>query len=177
VHLAGGTFGDYESGKMYLTDKYLIFAKGNKNPAERWEIEIPINSIVIEQWGVSAESRRKNIVGGSTAVTSNVSFGGGMIQEAGKKHRLLIPYIDENGILQEPVFGISSFKGKTIRIWAAELYKLMVKRKQTMDENLGIYGSHQDEKVYVRPLDILKVRLAKWEITKAEYEELRKMVD
>jgi hypothetical protein len=37
VHLAGGTFGDYESGKMYLTDKYLIFAKGNKKPAERWE--------------------------------------------------------------------------------------------------------------------------------------------
>jgi hypothetical protein len=145
VHLAGGTFGDYESGKMYLTDEYLIFAKGNKNPAERWEIEIPINSIVTEQWGVRAESRRKNIVGGSTAVTSNVSFGGGIIQEAGKKHRLLVPYIDENGILQEPVFGISSFKGKTIRKWAAELYNLMVKRKQTMDENLVIHGSHQDE--------------------------------
>jgi hypothetical protein len=84
----------------------------------------PINSIVTEQWGVRAESRRKNIVGGSTAVTSNVSFGGGIIQEAGKKHRLLVPYIDENGILQEPVFGISSFKGKTIRKWAAELYNL-----------------------------------------------------
>ena len=66
VHLAGGTFGDYESGKMYLTDKYLIFAKGNKNPFKRWEIEIAINSIILEQWGVRAESRRKHIVGGST---------------------------------------------------------------------------------------------------------------
>jgi hypothetical protein len=65
---------------------------------------------------------------------------------------------------------------KTIRKWAAELYKLMVKRKQTMDESLGIHGS-QDEKVYVTPLDILKARLTKGEITKAEYEELRKVVD
>jgi uncharacterized membrane protein len=52
----------------------------------------------------------------------------------------------------------------------------MVKRKQTMDESLGIHGS-QDEKVYVTPLDILKARLAKGDITKAEYEELRKVVD
>ena len=110
-------------------------------------------------------------------LTSNVSFGGGMIQEAGKKHRLLVPYIDENGILQEPEFGISSFKGKTIRKWAAELYKLMVKRKQTMDEDLGIHGTHQDEKAYFKPIDILKVRLAKGEITRAEYEELRKVID
>jgi uncharacterized membrane protein len=46
-----------------------------------------------------------------------------------------------------------------------------------MDESLGIHGSHQDEKVDVKPIDILKVRLAKGEITKAEYEELRKVVD
>ena len=136
VHLAGGTFGDYESGKMYLTDKYLIFAKGNKNPFKRWEIEIAINSIILEQWGVRAESRRKHIVGGSTAVTSNVAFGGGVIQEAGKKHRLLVPYIDENGILQEPIFGISSFGGKAIRKWAAELYELMVKRKQSPHQQI-----------------------------------------
>ena len=31
----------------------------------------------------------------------------------GKKHHLLVPYIDENGILQEPIFGISSFGGKS----------------------------------------------------------------
>jgi hypothetical protein len=65
-------------------------------------IEIPINSIVLEQWGVKAESRGKHIVGGSAAVTNNVALGGGVIQEAGKKHRLMVPYIDENGILQSP---------------------------------------------------------------------------
>ena len=160
---------------MYLTDEYLIFAKGNKDPAKRWEIMIPINSIVIEQWGVRAESRRKHIVGGGTALTSNVAFGGGVIQEAGKSHRLSVPYIDENGILQEPIFGISSFRGKTIRKWAAELYKLMVIRKRTMDKNLGTHDNHRT-KSDVQPIDILKVRLAKGEITKAEYKDLRKMV-
>jgi hypothetical protein len=159
-----------------LTDKYLIFAKGNKNPFKRWGIEIPINSIVLEQWGVRAESRRKHIVGGGTAVSSNVAFGGGVIQEAGKKHHLLVPYVDENGILQEPIFGISSFGGKAIRKWAAELYELMVKRKQTMKENLGVHNNHHTNKFSIKPIDILKVRLAKGEITKEEYEELRKMV-
>jgi hypothetical protein len=179
VHLAGGTFGEHESGKMYLTDKYLIFAKGDRNPDKRWEIEIPINSIVLEQWSVRSESRRQHIVGGGTAVTNSVGFGGGVIQEAGKKHRLVVPYIDENGILQEPIFGISSYKGKTIRRWAAELYKLMVKRKQSMDENLGnddIQANSELSVSQANPLDILKVRLAKGEITKTEYEELRKMV-
>jgi hypothetical protein len=177
VHLAGGTFGEYESGKMYLTNENLIFAKGNKDPTKRWEIVIPINSIVIEQWGVRAESRRKHIVGGGTALTSNVALGGGVIQEAGKSHRLLVPYIDENGILQEPIFGISSYRGKSIRRWAVEPYKLIVKRKKTMDKNLGINDNHGINKSGVKPIDILKVRLAKGEITKVEYEELRKIVD
>jgi hypothetical protein len=102
VHLAGGTFGEYESGKMYLTDKYLIFAKGDKDLAKRWGIEIPLNSIVLEQWGVSSESRRKHIVGGGTALTNNVSFGGDVIQEAGKKHHLLVHYIDEMEFSKSP---------------------------------------------------------------------------
>ena len=53
----------------------------------------------------------------------------------------------------------------------------MVKRKQTMDENLEIHESHDANIVDANPVDILKVRLAKGEITKSEYEELRKMVE
>ena len=58
---------------------------------------------------------------------------------------------------------------------AAELYKLMVIRKQTMDKNPGTHDNHPT-KSDVKPIDILKVRLAKVEITKGEYEELRKIV-
>jgi hypothetical protein len=35
VHLSGGTWSDYESGKMYLTEEYFIFAKGNKDVSKR----------------------------------------------------------------------------------------------------------------------------------------------
>lgn len=44
-----------------------------------------------------------------------------------------------------------------------------------MDESLGIHGSHQDEKVFVKPIDILKA--CEGEITKAEYKELKKVVE
>jgi uncharacterized membrane protein len=77
----------------------------------------------------------------------------------------------------EPIFGISSLGGKAIRKWAAELYGLMVKRKQTKEENLGAHNNHHVNKFGIKPTEILKVRLSKEEITMEEYEELRKMVD
>ena len=44
-----------------------------------------------------------------------------------------------------------------------------------MDKNLEIHDDHPT-KSGVKPIDILKVRLAKGEITKVEYDELRKIV-
>jgi uncharacterized membrane protein len=52
----------------------------------------------------------------------------------------------------------------------------MVKRKKNLDENIGIDDSQASSELSSHPLDILKVGLAKGEITKAEYEGLRKMV-
>jgi hypothetical protein len=65
---------------------------------------------------VKGESRRQITAGGISS--GNIAFGGGAIHETGQRHRLLIPYLDENGIVQQPVFGISSFGG--------ERYKEMV---------------------------------------------------
>jgi uncharacterized membrane protein len=54
----------------------------------------------------------------------------------------------------------------------------MVKRKKTMKENLGIDNySHLTNKPSAKPIDILKMRLARGEITKEEYKELYEMVD
>jgi hypothetical protein len=139
VHLAGGTFNEYESGKMYLTEEYLIFMKGNKDPSKRWEIMIPLSSITVEQWNVKGESRRKQITAGGIS-TGSVAFGGGAIHETGQRHRLLIPYLDENGILHQPVFGISSYGGKHIRKWAETLYGQLVKLKQRSSQSQNIEG-------------------------------------
>ena len=170
VHLAGGTFSEYESGKMYLTEVYLIFAKGNKDVSKRWEIMIPLSSVMIEQWNVKGESRRKQITAGGLS-SNNIAFGGGAIHETGQRHRLAIPYIDENSIVQQPVFGVSSFGGKDIRIWAEKLYEQLVKVKQRSPQNIQTDDDNDD------PIAVLKLRFAKGEISKKEYEEMRKMIE
>jgi len=157
-----------------IVSEYLIFAKGNKDASKRWEIIIPLSSILIEQWNVKGESRRKQITGGGIS-SDNIAFGGGAVHETGQRHRLLVPYVDENGIIQQPVFGTSSYKGKEIRIWAEELYKQLVEEKQrsskVVDENIQTDDNEND------PIAVLKLRFAKGEISKKEYEEMRKMIE
>jgi hypothetical protein len=96
-------------------------------------------------------------------------------------------HIDEYGILQKPVFGISSFGGKEIRKWSHELYKRILEQKSrepykppykprtridtSTDDNRSEKESKEDL------LKILKVRLAKGEITREEYLDLIKMIE
>ena len=109
---------------------------------------------------------------------NNIAIGGGVIHETGQRHRLLIPYVDENGIVQQPVqpvFGVSSYKGKDIRKWAETLYKQLVEEKQrqlSSDFNKSI----QTDKG-IDPISVLKLRYAKGEITIKEYEEMRKTIE
>jgi hypothetical protein len=53
---------------MFLTEDHLIFAKGNKETSKRWEITIPLNSVILEQWNIKSESRRKQITDGGCVV-------------------------------------------------------------------------------------------------------------
>jgi hypothetical protein len=129
AHLAGGTFSEYESGNLYLTDDYFIFAKGNKEVSKRWEITIPLSSVILEQWNVRGEPRRTQIIGGG-GLSGNIAMGGGVMPERGQRHRLLIPYVDENGIIQQPIFGVSSYGGKEIRKLAEKLYELLTTPRQ-----------------------------------------------
>ncbi len=50
----------------------------------------------------------------------------GSIRETGKRHRMVIPYIDENGVMNSPVFGISSLTGQAIKDWTTTLYGLII---------------------------------------------------
>lgn len=63
--------------------------------------------------------------------SGNIAFGRGTIHETGQRHRLSVPYVDENGIVKQPVFGVSSYKGKEIRRWAEKLYEQLAEEKQT----------------------------------------------
>jgi hypothetical protein len=60
----------------------------------------------------------------------NIAFGGGTIHETGQRHRLAVTHVDENGIVQQPVFGVSSYKGKEIKRWAEKLYEQLVEESR-----------------------------------------------
>jgi hypothetical protein len=128
AYLGGGAFGKYQIGRLILSEDYIVFAKEDKNPSKRWEIIIPLQSIIVGRWGIEEVGRRQEISGTGTAI-DNFGFGGGTVHDSGKAHHLVMPYMDENGIPQEPRFGVSSFRGKAIKEWAAKLYQQVVKEK------------------------------------------------
>ncbi len=88
---------------------------------------IPLQSIIVGGWGIEV-GRRQEISGGGSTI-DNFGFGGGTVHDSGKVCHLVVPYMDENGIPQEPRFGVSSFRGKAIREWAAKSYEQVVKEK------------------------------------------------
>lgn len=173
-YLAGGMFSKEQSGKMYMTEQFIIFAKRDKDPYKRWEIVIPLTSISTEKWGIEEQIRRKQIIGGGTTITDDIAIGSGVIHETGKEHHLVVVYTDENGIPHAPRFGVSSFGGKAIRKWAATLYDAVVKAKLTQEVNQK--SDVVDKVMNDDPIKILKIRLAKGEISKQEYEEMRNLL-
>lgn len=168
AYLAGGMFNDFQGGNLTLTQNYLMFV------CRKFRIEIPLKSIIIEDWKVDEKTRRKTVSGGGLAFGL---FGGyGTIKESGKGHDIVVPYIDENGIAQAPRFGVASLSGNAIREWAQAIYQQLVnvskENKAQKTDSSEERHSESDE-----PLKLLKMRLAKGEITKEEFEDLRKIID
>jgi hypothetical protein len=130
----------------------------------------------VERWGIE-EISRDGFSGGA----GDIGIGSGMIYGSGRAHHILVPYVDENGIPQTPRFGLSSYKGVAIRKLAAELYQQVVNEKRESakflskaDNNTkGLTSSPNSDD----PLKILKIRFARGEITKEQYEEMQKMLE
>jgi hypothetical protein len=177
VYLAGGKFGECEYGNMILTDKYFIFQKiyNTRDEKKNWEIIIPFESVQIEQWGVQEGSRRNTVVGGAGGINNGYAIGSAFINESGKRHRLVIPYVDENGIKQAPIFGVSSLKGDLIRLLAANIYEMIVKSIKTNHDKESV--SDLNKAILSDPLVVLKMRFAKGEISKEEFEDMKKLLE
>jgi hypothetical protein len=78
-YLAGGVFGKFKTGEMKLTERHLIFEKSARNTSKKIDILIPLNSVIIEDWHVLSESRRKEVsgLGGS----DNFGLGGAFVHD------------------------------------------------------------------------------------------------
>jgi hypothetical protein len=87
--------------------------------------------------------------------------------------------VDENGITQEPKFGVSSFRGKAIREWSSKLYEQVVKaRTNDVSQRVEARTSNNESpQTSDDPVKVLKIRFAKGEISKEEYVEMRKMIE
>ncbi|WP_201448550.1 SHOCT domain-containing protein [Candidatus Nitrosocosmicus agrestis] len=173
-HLAGGKLGDHERGAFYLTSRYAVFLKSDKNPSNLWEIFIPLGSVIIEQWNVHEETRNTNFSAIGVG-NEDFTFVGGLLSATGKIHRLVIPYKDENGIIHRPVFGVSSLNGKAIREWAAQLYQVIIKNRQSFSDTKSP-NNHRSVQTN-DPIAILKMRFAKGEINREEYDEMKKILE
>jgi len=193
AYLAGGTFSDAQNGRLFLTEKYLVFIKDSFRESKRWRIEIPLDKVIVEDWKIDEKTRRKTMAGGG--IGFGLFGGAGTIHDTGKAHDIVVPYVDENGITQAPRFGVASIFGGGIKKWAEALYQILAEiqkekaRKEAIPANpartsLAPLGTKATENKIPKksthdqdPLDIIKLRLAKGEISKEEFEKLRKMIE
>jgi Short C-terminal domain len=130
------------------------------------------------RWCIEEISR-----GGFSSGAGDIGIGSGMIYGSGRAHHVLVPYVDENGIPQASRFDLSSYKGEAIRKLAAELYQQVVIEKRESTKYLSKADKQplNQEPVSSPNIDdslkVLKLRFAKGEITKEQYEEMRKILE
>jgi hypothetical protein len=117
---------------LYLTENYFIFAKDEKEISKKWEIIIPLSSLILN-WDIEEKERQKNVQWEGTTF-DNFGFGSGFLRESKKSDRLVVPFIDANGSLQEPEFG--GIAG--VQKLAAELYRMTMKAKENLSEQQNI---------------------------------------
>lgn len=125
---------------MYLTENYFIFAKEDKDFAERWEIVIPLKSVISNR--SSEEEKRQSYVEWEGTSINNFAFGSSFIRTQNKIVRIVIPYLDNNGDFQEPEFILTSLI--LARIFAARLYKQVAKANTTISEGGLLSGNRSD---------------------------------
>jgi hypothetical protein len=123
---------------------------------------------------------------GYSSGAGDIGIGSGMIYGSGRAHHILVPYVDENGIPQAPRFGLSSYLGEAIRKLASELYLRVVNEKRESNKFSSIADNNIKQPSNQKPtsspdiddpLRVLKMRFAKGEITKEQYEDMRKMLE
>ena len=158
---------------MYLTEDHFIFIN-EISDLWMWEMVIPLTSVILDKWDIKEESRRQTVFGIGSSL-GGIGIGTGAIHKSGQRNRLVIPYVDENGIEHEPIFDV----GGEIRHWAGALYFAIinVKKQNIPAEEQPKQKIAENTNMKESPLKILKLRLAKGEISKEEFEELRKIIE
>jgi len=141
-----------QDGYLGATNDFIIFVK----PAvlgKKWFFKIPFNRIDVQD--VKIEFKEIHTLHGTVAAlyaTGGIGLG--------KQNVIKIPFIDDNGVEQEPQFAIKKMKD----------FGVFVNKKLN---ELRKKANNEDKK---DPLQILKTRYAKGEISKTEFEKMKKIL-
>ena len=146
-------------GEATLYHDSIDFKKHNSGTI----ISIPLKSVQFESFGIQNKITGQSFQGGKfgfafAGTTQNMTSA-----------RLVIPYIDRNGVLQKPEFEFGGIIKKTGK-WADEIYKRLLPLQNNSNVVKNKTEVNQDDE----PMRILKIRYAKGEITKEEFEEIKK---
>jgi len=177
---AGGFLSEEETGHMYLTKNYFIFIKPSFwGRAIKWGIWIPLEKVQLAGYDIRDEARRINLLGGGIGGELGAGLEGGLfggtLHKSGKKHEIVLPYVDENGILQIPRFGVASIFGGAIKEWAKAIYERIVEIQK--EKRSRITGKASEASEVASILDQIK-KLGELRelglITEEEFQEKKK---
>lgn len=133
-HITGTIVDKHPPGNMYLTVNYLIFSKVDEI-SKRWEIAIPLRSVVLN-WDRELQQRQALIQWEGIDV-NNFGFGASFLEDPRKSFIMVVSYIDENGVCQQPRFLLHPKHESVIypaRLWISELYTMVIKSKVSLTE-------------------------------------------
>ncbi len=140
------------SGDLFVKKDMLVFIASGK----KFEIKISVNKINFSEVKHHIGSRGSQQ---EAMVYTVAGMPWGSLGAMTKDLFVEIPFIDENGKKQRPVFEFTNKK-------SAEQFQKWLHKKISKE-------SEKSKKQKEDPLQILKVRYAKGEISKKEYEEMK----
>lgn len=83
--LSGGLFSKEESGQMWLTERYFIYSNAAIRHKNRYLLKIPLKDVIISDWSIREDTRRKQMSGLGVDIGYGVGVFGGLLAESGKK--------------------------------------------------------------------------------------------
>ncbi len=178
-------------GKAELYYDEIIFKKDAYTEKNRWVMKISLQSIQLDNFGI-----KDKVTGQFFDGVSFFGFDFGGSTKNRTEPRLIIPFVDEDNILQTPEFTIQNdgfmVTDETGK-WAKEIYNTVISLKKSStqrlaDDKISEISNRVEQKFKKNvektskpkeqdPLNILKLRLAEGEITLEEFEKLKKAIE
>jgi len=138
----------FVDGYIGITKDSIIFVSIAFLKRNKWFIRIPFDKILVSE----IKERMEDIYSTKETIAGIYAIGG--LGMKGKQNIITIPYIDENGVKQEPKFSV---KKKYRKNFSKIFYERLTKLAKKIETKKV---SEKD------PLKILKLRYAKGEISK-----------